>query len=128
MPRGPLPIPSGRHSGLGWVRKWATGKPGKKLDALEKRISGLQPAAGNLAAQFLQSHPEAAANQPGHFTYNTGIVVWDPSDKLKRGPSTLAERQKAIEVARLLERDPLAPFLLNCASGSTIGGATFPIS
>jgi len=81
----------------------------EELDTLEKRIPGIQPAAGNLAAQFLQSHPEAAANQPGHFTYHSGIVVWDPSDKLKRGPSTLAERQKAIEAARLLERAPLAP-------------------
>jgi len=79
------------------------------LDSLEKREPEVQPAARQSALMFLRSHPQAAANKAGTFDYHGSLVVWDPSDKLKRGPSTLEERLKAIEVARLLERDPLGP-------------------
>ena len=79
------------------------------LALLEKRTPGLQVEADGAAQEFLQSHPVAAANKPGEFRYHSGIVVWDPTDKLKRGPSTLEERNKAIAVARILEQDPLGP-------------------
>jgi TPR repeat protein len=81
----------------------------EELALLDKRAPGLQVQGDGAAQEFLQSHPEAAANKPGEFRYHSGIVVWDPSDKLKRGPSTLEERNKAVAVARTLEQAPLGP-------------------